>query len=288
MGASLGPSGVSGLPGIKAEMGRGVTTSILTPRKTREAAPYWARRRGGTACPRLGRGRLGARLGCFVHESCFLGPAWSSGRHFPGRLPLAPLPCAAVQRSAAPACQPRGKEKAVGPCREGGPLWVGAPFSWMVNCSVCFRQRDQRSRLSPRNLHPCPASIQGSQASAPHLGTSALVAWTWFLPSSQPPDLISDGPQCGLPWKRTPDENPAVCQERCGWGEAEQGDGERTCRGLTLESRGLPHGRFDQASKLEVFHAHIPMTGRGNSLAEVDAELFGSYQTSCCRQQMVL
>lgn len=60
------------------------------------------------------------------------------------------------------------------------------------------------------------------------------------------------------------------------------------CRGLTLESRGLPHGRFDQASKLEVFHAHIPMTGRGNSLAEVDAELFGSYQTSCCQQQMVL
>ena len=157
----MGPSGVSGLPGIKAEMGRGVTTSILTPRKTREAAPYWARRRGGTACPRLGRGRLGARLGCFVHESCFLGPAWSSGRHFPGRLPLAPLPCAAVQRSAAPACQPRGKEKAVGPCREGGPLWVGAPFSWMVNCSVCFRQRDQRSHLSPREPAPLPCLHPG-------------------------------------------------------------------------------------------------------------------------------
>lgn len=128
MAASLGTSGVSGLPGIKTEMRRGVTTSILTPRKTREVAPYWVQRQGGTACPGPGRGRLGARLGCFIHDSCFLGPAWSSGRHFPRRLPLAPLPCAAVQHSATPDCQPRVKERAISPCWEGEPHWVGETF----------------------------------------------------------------------------------------------------------------------------------------------------------------
>lgn len=73
-----------------------------------------------------------------------------------------------------------------------------------------------------------------------------------------------------------------------GRGKLSRGTEDGPCRDLTLESRGLPHGRFDQASKLEVFHTHIPVTGRGNSLAEVDAELFGSYQTSRYQQRMVL
>lgn len=73
-----------------------------------------------------------------------------------------------------------------------------------------------------------------------------------------------------------------------GGGKLSRGTEDRPHRGLTLESRGLPHGRFAQASKLEVFHADFPVTDRGTSLAEVDAELFESYQTSCGQQRMVL
>lgn len=73
-----------------------------------------------------------------------------------------------------------------------------------------------------------------------------------------------------------------------GGGKLSRGTEDRPHRGLMLESRGLPHGRFAQASKLEVFHADIPVTGTGNSLVEVDAELFDSYQTSCGQQRMVL
>lgn len=137
-----------------------------------------------------------ARLGCFPHDSCFLGPDLSSRTHFPERSPSGPL--YPVQMSRLSCTQPRPGIGWSAPGWEGGLAGTGAPFFLEGDSSVRYWRHINISACPQGNCPcTCPQSVIPVQRapSGDSCRSQSLDSASPFL--SGPPSLTSNRPHVG-------------------------------------------------------------------------------------------